>query len=170
MYCWDLRLRREPVRLRLAKDQKECVNPANGCFRGIIELRVVVTVLVKLLHTLRCACAQIVEPAEHNRFGWTNFRACGDEAALLAVVTQGAFERAACVGQRFRSPIDHTKWARNDAVAAAVANIILHEHRTDFSAHDRACWARFEATGFFAMFANVGEKDPAERIFSIVVA
>jgi hypothetical protein len=34
----------------------------------------------------------------------------------------------------------------------------LHKHRTDLSAHNRAGRAELQATRFFAMFANVGEK------------
>src|SRR5204863_10082754 len=66
--------------------------------------------------------------------------------------------------------IDHTKRAGNDAVAATVAHVILHENRTDLGAHDRAGWARFEAAGLFAMLADVGEKDPAEWILAIATA
>ena len=167
MYCRDLRFWRKAVCLLLAEDQEECVNPAHGCFRWIVNLCVVVTVLVKLLHTVRCACAQIIEPSEHDRFRGANLRARRHEPALLAIITERAFECATCVGQRFRSPVDHAEGARHDAIPTAVANIILHKNRANLSANDRSGGACFEATRCFAVFANVGEENPAKRIFTV---
>ena len=114
------------------------------------------------------ACAQIVEPAEDDRFGRANFRARRHESALLPVVTKGALECAARIGQRLRAAIDHAERTGNDAITAAVANIVLHEDGADFRAHDRSGRTGFETAGFFAMFANVGEKNPAKRISPFV--
>ena len=143
------------------------MNAAHRRFGGIVKLRVGVTVFSQLLHTLRRACAQIIEPPEHDRFSRTNFGARRREAALLSVVTERAFECAAGVGQRLRAPINHAKRARDDAIPAAVANIVLHEHRADFGANDCARGTCFETTSFLAMLANIREKDPAKRIFSV---
>ena len=77
------------------------------------------------------------------------------QSAFLPVIAKGALECAASVGQRLRPAIDHTKRARDNAISAAIANVVLHEHRTDFGAHNRAGGTRFEATGFLAMFANI---------------
>src|SRR5439155_20415161 len=138
--------------------------------RWIVKLCVVVTALLQLLHALRAACAQIIKPAEHDRFGRTNLRARWDEAAFLAIVTESAFECAAGVRQRLRAAIYDTKRARHDAVAATVAHVVLHKHGTDLSAHNRSGRTCFEATGFFAMLANVGEKNPAKRVFFVTIA
>ena len=170
MNGWNLRFRRKSVGFGLAENQEKRVNAAHGRFHGIVKLRVVVTMFSQLLHTLRSPCAQIIEPPEHDRFSRTNFRAGRSEPALLSVVTKSAFECAAGVGQRLRAPIDHAKRAGNDAIPAAIANIVLHQHRTDFSAHDRAGRTRFEATRFLTMLANIGKKNPAKWIVSIAVA
>ena len=146
------------------------MNAADACFLRIVKLRIVIPVLAQLLHALRCSRAQIIEPAEHDRFGRTNLRARGHEAAFLAIVTESAFECAAGVRQRLRAAIYDTKRARHDAVAATVANIVLHKDRVDFGAHDRASGTSFEATGFLAMLANIGEKNPAKRVFFVTIA
>jgi hypothetical protein len=46
----------------------------------------------------------------------------------LSVIAEGAFECAAGVGQWFWAPVNHAKRARDDAIPAAVANVVLHEH------------------------------------------
>jgi hypothetical protein len=133
-------------------------------------LRVGVTVFSQLVHTLRRARAQIIEPPEHDRFSGTNFCAGRCEAALLSVVAEGAFESAPGVGQRLWAPVNHPKRTRDNAVPAAVANIILHEHRTDFGANDCARGTCFETTSFLAVLANIREENPAKRILSITIA
>ena len=95
---------------------------------GVVDLRVVIAALLKLLHALCCPRAQIIEAAEHNRFSRTNFRARGYETALLSIITKRAFERATGIRQRVGPPIDYTERARNDTVPATVANIVLHEN------------------------------------------
>ena len=167
MNCWDLRLGRQPVGLWFAENQKEGVNAAHGCFLRIVELCVAVAVLLKLVHSFFSTRAEIIQSTKDDRFGWTHFCAGWDESALLSIVTKCTLERAACIGKWLGAAVDHAEWTRNDAVAAAVADIVLHKHGTDLGAHDRAGRAGFEATGFFAMFANVGEKNPAEWIFSV---
>jgi hypothetical protein len=133
-------------------------------------LRIPITVFSQLVDTLRSASAQILESPEDNRFSRTNFRACGRKAALLPVIAEGAFEGASSIWQRFRPPIDHAERARHHAVAAAVAHIVLHQDRADLCAHDGTGWTGFKATGFFAMLANIGKKNPPKRVFSIAVA
>ena len=146
------------------------MSAAHRCFGWIIELRVGVTVFSQLVHTLRRACAQIIEPPEHDRFSGTNFGARRREAALLSVVAEGAFECAAGIGQRLRSPVNHAKRTRDDAIPATVANVILHEHRADFGANNRSRGTSFETTSFLAVLANIGEENPAKRVLSITVA
>src|SRR5216117_1820074 len=155
MNRWNLRLRREPISFWFTENQKKGVNAAHGCFLRIVKLRVLVAILLELLHALACARAQIIQSAKDDRFGGTHFCAGGYESALLSIVTERALERASCIRKRLGPAIDHAEGARDDAVAAAVADVILHQNRPNFRAHDRACWARFEAAGFLAMFANV---------------
>ena len=141
----------------------------DGSFFRIVKLRICVTRLSAIVRTrsLR-ARAKIIKPSEDDRFGWANLRASRNESALLAVVTKRAFEGSAGIGQRLRPAIDHAEWTGDDAIAAAVTDIVLHENGADFGAHDRTGRARFETTGLFAMLADVGQKNPAERILAVV--
>src|SRR2546423_240486 len=110
--------------------------PTHGSLRWVVKLRVVVTAFLQLLHTLCCARAQIIQSAKYDRFGWTNLCAGRNESALLSIITKCALESAACVRQRRRSTIDHAERARHHAIAAAIADIVLHENRADFCPHD----------------------------------
>ena len=167
MNCWNLRLWRKAICFWLAENQEKRVSAAHRRFGGIVKLRVGVPVFSQLLHTLRRACAQIIEPTEHDRFSRTNLGARRCEPALLSVVAEGTFECATGVGQRLWAPVNHAKRARDHAIPAAVANIILHEYRANFGANDRSGGTRFETTSFFAMLADIRKKDPAKRIFSV---
>src|SRR3954454_15352437 len=114
------------------------MSAAHRRFGGIINLGVSVTLFAQLVHTLRRACAQIIESTKHDRFGRADFGARGHESAFLPVVAEGAFECAAGVGQWFWPAIDYPEWAGDNAVSAAVANIVLNKYRTDFRSYDRA--------------------------------
>src|SRR6266581_8714724 len=169
MNCRNLRLWWKAVCFGLAENEEKRVGAAHRRFGGIVKLRVRITVFSQLQHPLRRACAQIIEPPEHDRFSRTNLGARRCEAALLSVVAEGAFECAAGVGQRLWAPVNHAKRARDDAIAAAVANIILHEHRADFGANDRSGGTRFETASFFAMLANIRKEDPAKGVFFVSI-
>jgi hypothetical protein len=69
-----------------------------------------------------------------------------------------------------RAPVNHAKRARDTAIAATVANVVLYKHRANFGANDRSGGTRFEATSFFAMLANIREENPAKRFFSVRIA
>ena len=170
MNCRDLWLWWKSVCFGFTENEEKRVSAAHRRFGGIVKLRVGITVFSQLVHTLRRARAQIIEPPEHDRFSRTNFRARGCKAALLSVVAEGAFECAAGIGQRLWAPVDHAERARNNAISAAVANVVLHEHRADFGANDRACGTCFKTTSFLAVFANIRKKNPTKRIFCLAVA
>src|SRR4029453_14337497 len=110
------------------------MNSADACLLRVVKLRVVVSLLLKVLHPLRCLRAQIIESAEHDRFGWTDFRACGHESAFLSIVAECALECATGIRQRRRAAIDHSEWTRDDAIAASITDIILHKDGAGFSA------------------------------------
>ena len=112
------------------------MNPADARLLRIVKLRVVITVLAKLLHALRRTHAQIIEPPEDDRFGWTDFRTGRHQPAFLAVVTKCALKSSAGAWQRFWPTIDHAKGTGDDAISAAVAHIVLHKDRADLGAHD----------------------------------
>src|SRR6266576_5331371 len=118
-----------------------------------------------MLDALICTGAQIIQPAEDDRFSRANFCTCRHEPTLLSIVTESAFERAAGIRQRRRPAINHPKRTRHYAVAAAIADIVLHKHGPDFSAHDRSSRTCFKASRLLAMLANVRQKYPTEGIF-----
>ena len=140
------------------------MDPADACLLRIVKLGVVVTELLQMLYAFLRLDTQIIKPAEDDRFSWTNFGACGNESALLSIVAKRALESAAGVGERFRPAIDYAERAGDNTIAAAVANIVLHEYGTDFGADDRAGWTCLEAACFLAVFANIRQKYPAKRI------
>src|SRR5262249_21815448 len=111
--------------------------------------------------------AQIIEPPKYDRFSRTNFGARRCEAALLPVVAEGAFECAAGVGQRLRAAVNHAKRTGDDAIPAAIADVVLHKHRADFGANDCSRGTGFKTTRSLAVLANIREKDPAKRIFRL---
>src|SRR5580704_9552749 len=115
-----------------------------------------------MLDALIRARAEIIQPPKHDRFSRTDFGACRNQSALLAIITKRALERAARIVKRLRPAINYAKRARHNAIAAAVADIVLHQHRADFGSNDRSGRARLKATSFFAVLANVGQENPAE--------
>ena len=167
MNCRNLWLWRKAVCFGLAKNQEKRVSAAHGRFGGIVKLRVGVTVFPQLVHTLSRARPQIIESPEHDRFSRANFRARRCEAALLSIVAERAFECAAGIGQRLRSPVDYSERTRDNAVATTIANIILDQDGADFGPNNCACGTCFKTTSFLAVLANIGEENPAKRIFSV---
>src|SRR5258707_12354662 len=61
--------------------------------------------------------------------------------------------------------VDHSEGTRNHAIAAAIADIVLHVYRFKFSSNDCARGTRFQASGVFAMLADIGEELPTKRLF-----
>src|SRR2546429_9270552 len=59
---------------------------------------------------------------------------------------------------------DYSKRTGNDAIAAAVADILLHVDRVELSANNRPRRARFLARRIGTMLANVTLHQPAVRI------
>src|SRR5204862_2224203 len=109
---------------------------------------------------------QLFEIAEENRLCRTRLRARWDLARFLPVVAERAFERASVI----RTAIDHAERTRDDAVAAAVADVGLHEHAAEFGADDRSGRTRFETSGVLAMFADVRRKLPRHQFGRVAAA
>ena len=112
------------------------MDTADRSVRWIVQLRICVAGLAQLINTLLTLRAKVIKPAKHDRFGRANLRARGNESALLSIVTKRALERAARVWKWRRPAIDHAERTRDDAIAAAVANIILHKNRSRFGANN----------------------------------
>ena len=84
----------------------------------------------------------------------------GSRPSFLAVGTERALEGAPVLW----IALNHAKGAGDHAIAAAVADIGLHEDATEFGAHERAGGARFQATRDLAVFADIGGELPGNLI------
>src|SRR5204862_262367 len=81
--------------------------------------------------------AQLVQRAVLDRFGRTCLRAGGHHAVARAVVAERALPDPSVVLDL--ALVEHTEWARGHAVATAVADVLLHEHRARLAVvHDNA--------------------------------
>ncbi len=141
----------------------------NRSVHRIVKLGVIVAIALQLANAVGRFLAHIGERPKANRFGWTNFRARRSQTTGLAVVAKCAFERATFI-RKFRvATVDDAKRTGHDAVAAAVTDFVLNKDSFRFGANDRASWTRLKATRCFAMFANVGQKQPSGWIMIAVV-
>jgi hypothetical protein len=61
--------------------------------------------------------------------------------------------------------VDHSERTRNHAVAAAIADIVLHVYRFKFRPNDCTRGTRFQASGVLAVLADIGEELPTKRLF-----
>src|SRR5262249_56796835 len=84
--------------------------------------------------------------------------------SITRVEPNRALTGPAGVRKRLGPSVDYSERTRDNTVAAAIANVVLHENRAGFGANNRSRRTRFEAAGFFAMLADIGKKNPAKRV------
>src|SRR5690606_22720109 len=137
---------------------------------GVVERHVRVPLDPQMLDASAGALAQLVQRPELDGLGGARLGACGGEPRLLSVVAERALERAAAAGQPLWPPVDHAERAAYDAVAAPVADVVLHVHRARLRSDDRARGARLETTRRLAMLAHVGREQPAEGVLRLRLA
>src|SRR5207245_4225979 len=65
--------------------------------------------------------------------------------------------------------VEDAERARGDAVAAAVADVLLDDDRAELGAEERSGRADVEARGVRAVLADVGRHQPAQRLSVLVV-
>src|SRR5207248_10385210 len=78
------------------------------------------------------------------------------QTGLQAVVAKGALPRDTLLVHR-----DDAERAPRNAVAAAVADVLLDIDRVVLGPSDRACWAHLEAARLDAVLADVRHHQPA---------
>ena len=88
----------------------------------------------------------------------------GSLSSLQPVVAERALPHPAVV----LALVDHPERAGRDAVAAAVADVLLDHHRAVLGAEQRPGGAHVEAGGVRAVLAHVGGHQPAEPVGLLV--
>src|SRR5207237_8773049 len=101
-----------------------------------------------------------VERSELDRLGRTGRGASRLQVVLQPVVTEGAL----LGGSGVAIEADHAVGAGGDAVAAAVANVLLDIDGVELGADDGVGRADLEAAGVGAMLANVAHHRPGDRL------
>src|SRR2546421_6556444 len=101
---------------------------------------------------------QLLHLAELDRIRRARFRASRFDAIFYAVITERAF--TCRMGTLFVTR-DHSKRTGNDAIATAVANILLHVDRVELRANNSPGRARFLARRIGTMLANITLHQPA---------
>src|SRR5437868_2631804 len=102
-------------------------------------------------HALAGPLFQFFDFAKFNRVCGASLCARRLESVFLPVVAQGALPRSSI----FMIAVNDAEGTARNAVAAAVANVLLHVHRAKLGAHDGAGWTVLEAPGASTMLANV---------------
>src|SRR6185503_18708733 len=122
--------------------------------------------------------------AELDRVGRAGLRAGGLVAPLQPVVAERALPDAAVLllaelesedlrGRVVRVPrdvalVEHAEGTSGHAVAAAVADVLLHDDRAVLGAEERAGRADVETRGVRAVLADVGAHQPAQRVHAVL--
>src|SRR5262249_15327416 len=106
--------------------------------------------------------SQLLDRAELYGIGRAGLRASRLDAVLLPVVTERAF---ASMAVWFAAAYDAERASR-DAIAAAVADVLLHVNIAEFVVDDGACRTCLLAGRLDAMLANIAHHQPAARAIS----
>ena len=177
------RVGRQAVDLRLVEQQEERAEAADTVVRVLaVEARPVPALLLERREAGLRALAQLVELAELDRVGGARLRTRGLVTALQAVVTERALpdaavflpaehrqrERRVVGAARQVAPVDDAERARRHAVAAAVADVLLHDDRPELGAEERTGRARVEAARMRAVLADVRLHQPTQRLGTAV--
>src|SRR3989454_332099 len=153
----QLRVRRQPVHLRLVHQQVERVEAAQRPVRlGAVQLRLH-ALRAELVHALVGPRAQLRDRAELDRVGRTRLGAGRLEPHLQAVVAQRAFLRRGGHGV----DVYHAERAGGDTGPAAVADVRLDHDRVELRPDDGPRRAHLEAAGLDAVLAHVAHHQPA---------
>src|SRR5690606_27792422 len=107
-------------------------------------------------HALACELQQLVHRTEPDRIGGARLRARRLHPVLQTVVAERALVRLPVA---LAIHIHHAEGTRRHAVAAAVADILLHVHTVELRADDGTSGARLEARRIAAVLAHVRHED-----------
>src|SRR5919204_6641008 len=127
-----------------------------------IELRLRFATSPKLLEPASGALLELLDVAELNGFRGTGLRAGRSHVVLEPVITERALVGCARFEVTvFGGAVDDAEWTGRHAEAAAIANILLHVHRAELRADQRAGGTGLQAGGVGAVLADVRHHQPA---------
>src|SRR6266550_4272960 len=161
------RIGRQPVDLWLVQQQEERSEPSDAVVRiPAVQLRAVPAGLLKLVQAFVGALAELAELAELDRVGRARLRASRLVPALEAVVAERALPDAPVLSgsdpggigpQPWQVPlVEHAERTCRHAVAAPVADVLLHDDGAVLGAEERSRRADIETGGVRAVLADVG--------------
>src|SRR5579864_7223198 len=156
---------RQVERPDVAANEEDRVRAANARVTRIIDDRVGDASRGERFDSSCRTDAEFVEVAKLDRLGRSRLRARGRLTGLLAVVAERALERPAVI----RPSVDNAERARDDAVAAAIADVGLHEHAAELGPDDGAGRAGFETPGMLAVLADVRREVPRRQAVALAL-
>ena len=116
------------------------------------------TTRMQLLDTQRRPLPQLVQRAELDRVRRARFRTRRLQAVVQPVVAHRALPRPAVT----LAPFDHPVRAARHAIAAPIANVLLHNDCAELGAEQRARRAHVQTPRVRAVLAHVGAHQPPE--------
>src|SRR5205823_14188922 len=146
------------VGLRLVGEKEEGVQPA--VFLVAVDAGFADTLLVQGAHPVGSHLTHLAERSELNRLS----RAGGGARRLQIVLQPVVAEGALLGGSGVAIEADHAIGAGGDAVAAAVADVLLDVDGVELGANDRVGRADLQAAGVRAVLAHVGHHRPGDRL------
>src|SRR5262249_18166501 len=127
------------------------MSAADAAFLGIVNGSILHPSTMQFFNSLLCFFPEVFYFAELDGLGRAGLCTSWLKPYFLSVMTERAFESTTV----FRITLYYTERTRRHAVSAAVANIRLDEHSTEFSAHNGTGGAGFQAACIFAVFADI---------------
>ena len=133
---------------------------------GTVQLCLGSTPVVKFGYPVLSPFAKLVQQPELDGLSRARFGAGRREAITQAVVAESAL-----VGAPIRlASVDHAERARRHAIAATVADIVLHHHRAELGPHKRPGGADVKAARMSAVLAHVAGHQPLQFRRSLAVS
>jgi hypothetical protein len=116
--------------------------------------------VAEYLHTGLGALAELDQVSELDRLGWAGLNPGRLPIVLEPVIAQGALPGSPVV----LATLDDPKRAGGDAVAGAVADILLDDDGAELGAEQASGRTDLKAGGIGAVFADVGGHQPADTV------
>src|SRR3954462_3751437 len=156
--CWGAW---QIVRLGWRGQQKECVQMVQAAC-GAWSTRCAIDIGAGHATTMQVCFAppgtflELANLTELDGVRWASLGTGRFQATLEPIVAKRALVRLAVQ----QADIDDTERTNRNAVSAAVADVLLHNHRVEFGANASAARARLQTGCVVAVFADVAHHQP----------